>query len=455
MNTKKLVALTILFGIFSTFVLPMEAFAIKNTKKHEETKADYINLAWWQEYNDEYLSGYIVKALENNNDLKIAAQKVEQARQASNIQLGDELPTLSVGASPILAKIPRETKSTGFFSVPFIATYELDLFLKNRDKTRSLKKAYEAKQYQEKAVYIAVAGAVGTAYYNIVKLDKLIEIQDKIIKDRKTIYDLMKKRNEAGITSTADLTRAEKAYVLSTTDLIELKKAREIMLNTLCVLIGESPNNSNEIKRISYDELSGEKQIPQTISSEVIVSRPDYLAAQKMVEKAKMDVRVAKKEFLPTIDIGGLITFTAASIAGLGSMGWETALAGVGANGLLPIFTGGKRIANLKLQKSVYEEILQNYYKTNLTSIQEVNDSLSTLKLDNEKYQKNVQIYDMEKKDFRYSELQYEEGVMSYLDLTQRKETLLDIEKLVVSSKIDNYVDQIGLYKATAGAELL
>ena len=463
MDIKKIVVSGLIAGIIGVGFVPAETYAIgdntvksakisKKEKKaieEKKNKLDYINIDWWESYNDQYLTDYILKAVENNPDAKIASLKVEEARQAMKLQFSNELPTIAVGASPALIKAPNQTKSTGAFAIPMMASYEADIFLKNHDKTKSAKKIYEASQYQEQAAYIAIASQVGAIYYNIIKLDKLIDIQEEIINDRKQIYDLMKLSNDEGIVSTSDLVKADKAYVQSTTDIIELKKAREVLLNSLCVLIGENPNNSANLKRLSYDEIVGLKAVPEKISSELITSRPDYLVAQKMLEKSGIDVRVAKKEFLPTIDILGLIGFVAAS--GGKSMSWESAVAGLGGQAMLPIFTGGAKIANLKINKNRYEQALVNYEKTNLTAIQEVNDALSNSKLDSEKYDKNLKTLDMEKKDFGYTEAKYDEGIISKLDLLQRKETLLVVEKMVTSSKTDCLVNQISLYKALAG----
>ena len=465
MNIKKIIALSLVAGILGMNYAPLAAYSLsdkievktekklsRKEKKALETKAaklGYINIDWWESYNDEYLKDYILKALSNNPDMKLATLKVEEARQAAKLQQSKELPQFAVGAAPALLKLPNQTKSTGAFAIPMIASYEADIFLKNHDKTKSVKKLYEASQYQEQAVYIAVASQVGATYYNLVVLDKIIELQEEIVNDRKQIFDLMKISNEEGIVSTSDLVRAEKAYILSTSDMVELKKAREVMLNSLCVLIGENPANSGGLKRISYDDIVPLKAVPASIPSETITNRPDYLVAQKMLEKSGIDVRVAKKEFLPTIDILGLLSFATTSMAK--SMNWETAVAGVGGQVMLPLFTGGAKVANLKINKNRYEQALVNYQKTNLTAIQEVNDSLSNLKLDNEKYDKNLKTLDMEAKDFGFTEEKYKEGVISKLDLLQRKETLLVTQKLVASSKAECIVNQISLYKALAG----
>ena len=76
---------------------------------------------------------------------------------------------------------------------------------------------------------------------------------------------------------------------------------------------------------------------------------------------------------------------------------------------------------------------------------------MSVLKLDKEKYDKNVETLNMEKKDFGFSQAKYDEGIISKLDLLQKKETLLDMEKMVVASKTDCMINQISLFKALAG----
>lgn len=414
-----------------------------------EYKFRNINLDWWKSYNDEYLNEYIVKAINENQDLQIATLRVEEARQLVKLQFAKELPSAYIGVSPAIFKNIGVTNSEGFFAIPMIVNYEADVFLKNHDKTKSTKKSYEISKYNEKAIYITVASEIGTTYFNIIKLDKLIEIQEDIIKDRKQIFELMKVRNRLGITSAADETRAQKSYVMSVIDLTDLKKTREILLNALAVMIGESPNNINELKRRSYEELPNCKPIPNEIPSEIIMQRPDYMKAEKQVEKAGIDVRVAKKDFLPCINILGLVAL--ATTTTNNSLNWSNAIAALGGAAMQPLFTGGAKFANLRLNKNRYEQALQNYYKTNLVAIREINDALVSLRDDNEKYENNLNSYDMQKKDYNYMKIRYKHGIISNLDLIQQKETLLDTNKLVISSRTDCFINQISLYKAVGG----
>lgn len=423
----------------------------KSKKVSDDYKYAYVNMDFWGQFNDDILNGYIDRAVKNNYDLKMATLNVKEYYENVKLQFSNELPKLTAGYSPNYIKMPGSSDADWMFATPAIASYEADIFLKNRDKTKSVKKLYEASQFDERAAYISVASAVGTVYLNIVRLDKIVDLQKEIVELRKEIYDLMLKRNREGITSTADTVKANKALVAGETDLIEYQKQRDFLLHQLAVLIGESPANAEELTRTSYDKISFSGNIPSEISSDVIVQRPDYLKAEKMVEKAGIDVRVAKKEFLPSFNIMGLALFNAANIGS----SWTTKnmLASIGAAGMLPLFTGGSLTANLRLKKTEYERVLQNYYKTNLTAIQEVNDALVSVKKDTEKMERTQKQADLEKTDFMYNRDKFNQGVISKLDLIQFKENLLSIDKLVAQQNIECMVDYIGLYKA-AGSKL-
>lgn len=402
---------------------------------------------WWSNFNDDLLNGYIEKAILNNYDLKMATINVEEYYQNVKLQFANELPSAVAGFGPGFFKAPGMTNTSSAFGLPVIVQYEADIFLKNHNKTKAVKKLYEGSKLDERAAYISVASAVGSTYFNIVNLDKMISLQEEIVKIRQNIYNLMLARNKEGLTSTADTIKANKALVAGQTDLIELKKNREKMLHQMCVLIGESPENASSIKRNSLDKMNYQLAIPTQIPSEIITQRPDYMRAELMVEKAGIDVKVAKKEFLPAINILGGALFNASDLGSLFTT--KNMLLGVGGGLMTPLFQGGSLIANLKLKKATYERILQDYYKTNLTAIQEVNDSLVASRLDKDKMAQTIKQYNLEKSDYKYNEKKYNQGTISKLDLIQYQENLLTIEKLVAQQKVECMTDAISLYKAT------
>ncbi|MBP3923683.1 efflux transporter outer membrane subunit [bacterium] len=428
-----------------------KSMVTKNKKENDTYKYEYVNLDWWKNFNDSNLNDYILKAVINNYDLKMATIATREYYQNVRAQLASELPQMTAGYAPNYVKHPGTTDWGGFFALPAIVNYEADIFLKNRDKTKSVKKLYEASLFDERASYISVASAVGTTYLNLVSLDRMIELQEDIVELRKEIYDLMLKRNKEGITSTSDTVKANKALISGQTELIEYKKQRQQLAHQLAVLIGESPENASNLAVTPYESINFTGVIPAEISTEVITQRPDYLKAEKMVEKAGIDVRVAKKEFLPSFNLTGLALFNASQFGSLFST--KGMLASLGGSAMLPLFRGGSLIANLKLKKEQYERILQNYYKTNLTSIQEVNDSLVAIKRDKEKLDATLEQAKLERADFGYSQDKFNQGIISKLDLIQVKENLMVIDKAVAGQQVNCYVDYIGLYKA-AGSKI-
>ena len=414
-----------------------------------------LNIEFFNRFNDEYLNCYIQDALNNNHDLKKAGYVVEQYRQQTKYSFGRELPALSVSANYLGIKVPEldtfQLKENAFI-LPFIASYEADFLLKNRDKTRAVKKSYEASQYHEKAVYLALLSDVATVYTNILQYDDLIKNQTEILKNQEEILNRSNKKFERGIISSTELNNIKKNVETSKSSLEKLQKEREAAMMQLAVLTGNSASNTADMAVGALEDFEYSSKIPDEISSDVIFSRPDVKMAETNLEKAKIDVRVAKKEFLPTINLSGLAFFN--SMGGMSNLlTTRNMLWSLGAGTMLPLFTGGQRIANLRLKKAQYERLLQSYLKTNLSAIQEVNDAMVSAKLDWDKLQQTLKQQALEEKDYNFNEMKYDEGVISKLDLIQFRENLLTINQLAAKQKIEYLVDYIGLYKA-CGAQI-
>ena len=182
------------------------------------------------------------------------------------------------------------------------------------------------------------------------------------------------------------------------------------------------------------------------------MKRPDYIKAEKMLEKAGIDVKVARKEMLPSLNLGGLLLFNSTNFGSLFTT--NNMLWGFGGGIIQPLFMGGKLRANLKSKKIAYEKSLKNYEKVNLTSMQEVNDSLVSVNMDKEKLTKQKKIQELEKKDFELSKCKFAQGTIAKLDLNQREENLLSVNKMVYSSEFDCMIDYISFYKAIAAQNI-
>lgn len=415
-----------------------------------------ININWWDNFSDPLIKEYIYRAIEKNHDLKKAALRTEEYRQLVKSSISDELPKLMIVPSFLRVKtaggnqledIRFSTTRTNIYNIPLFATYEADIFLKNHDKTKSAKKQKEAIEYEEKAAYISMASDVASLYVNIIKLDKLIETQTKIAAIREKIYLLTKDRNLAGLASTYDVTYTDKLHTIALIELSDLKKQRALYLHQLAVYIGENPCDECILKRNSFDKLEYKAKIPECISSEAALMRPDLMKAEAELKKAKIDITIARKEFLPNIPIFGSAGYNSLRLKGL--FDWENIAAFVGVAAVQKLYTGGKLTANLRIKKIQFEELFENYKQADLKAIQEINDSLCMIKYDTQKDKDNNKKLNLEKKNFGLIKERYNAGIMSYLQMIQYEENVLSLQNEKDNSKAQRLIDYMTLYKAT------
>ena len=202
-----------------------------------------LNIDFFKKFNDENLNCYIQQALDNNHDLKKAGQVVEQYRQQTKYSLGKELPSFSVSANYLGIKVPEldnfQLKDNAFV-LPFVASYEADFLLKNRDKTKAVKKSYEAAKFNEKTIYLALLSDVASVYTNILQYDDLIEKQTEILKNQEEILNRSNKKFERGVISSTELNNIKKSVETSKSTLEKLQKERETAMMQLAVLSGNS-----------------------------------------------------------------------------------------------------------------------------------------------------------------------------------------------------------------------
>ena len=152
---------------------------------------------------------------------------------------------------------------------------------------------------------------------------------------------------------------------------------------------------------------------------------------------------------MPSIPIVGIAGYTALDLGRL--FNWESTLGLISAGFMQNIFSGGRKIANLKIKKLQYYQLFEDYKQADLRAIQEINDALCKIKFDTKKDSENNRKYSLEEKNFKLVNERYKEGITSYLQLMQYRENLLTLEKDIVESKIQKYIDYITLYKAVGG----
>lgn len=419
---------------------------------------EYLNLNWWKAFNDDCLIDNLITVSQNNYDLKNTALKIKENEQVVKMQFANELPsmTLSGDLSRDLQaprqqmgalRIPKYSQYN--YNIPITAGYEIDIWGKNRFKTKSKKAQLEIIKQEQRATYISLTSDFASDYFNLIKADKLIELQEELIRTQEDLYKMVCDKYKAGLCTLNEVLVQEQFLTGLKEELNLHIQTREVLVNALKVYLVKNDGN---IKRANYNDVVLVSSIPTKYNSDIILNRPDYKQDEYNMKRIGFDIKVARREFLPTFTIYGQI--------GLNSYHWsdffnrESQFFNAGILPTFDLFSGGRKFALLKIKKYQYEQALNDYKKTLLVGVKEVNSSLVEYNTALKNYQDVQSRLNTESKLYVLAQDKYKIGASSSIDELLAKESNLIMQKEEVSSKINTIITTIGLYKATGGVDL-
>lgn len=420
--------------------------------------AEYMNFAWWENFGDEKLVSNLQELYDKNFDLKNADLKIKENEQIVKMQFANELPAVMLSGNLSRDfRAPRQqfgsmhipNYSQYNYNIPITAGYEIDIWGKNRLQTKSKKEQLEIIKQAERATCITLSSDFATDYFNLIKADKFIEIQEELIKTQEEILAKVSDKYKAGLCGINDLLVQEKLLTTLREEYNIHVQTRDVLVSILQVYLADS---NNEIPRNAYNNVSLLKNIPTQYSTDIITNRPDYLQETANLKRIGFDVRVAKKEFLPTFTIFGQVGLNAYHLSSLFSSPSQFFNAGILPN--WDLFSGGRKRAFLKLKKYQYEQALNDYQKTFLVGVKDMNTGLVEYKTALKNYEESQKRISVEGEIYGLAQYKREIGAASDLDVLFAKELHLMTEKELVSNKINTIISTIGLYKASGGVDL-
>lgn len=438
--------------IISLFLISLPVGAKECTNR-----LDYMNMDWWKNYNDEVLINHFQTLYENNHDLRIAALKTKQAEENIRLAGANQLPQLGFDGSVSRVfrgprtqlgsvVIPKYIQNEIF--LPLNASYEIDIWGQNYLNRKSAKKQAEIAKQQERAAYIYITSSFAADYYNLIKMDELERNLLKIIDLQKNIVSMTEKKYNSGLASINEVLDEKQILVNFEKDLNKLTENKKILNDEAVVLLGLNTDKAIELS--DYQSISSPKT-PETLSTTIIQFRPDLISSEDYVKKSGIDVRVARREFLPKFILYGNLGFNAYKWNRM--FAGETFLANAGIAPRWDIFTGGIKMARYRINKYEYKKAVEIYEKTVLTSIQEVNDALAEAKTTKANLIKSDEDYSIEKEKHILAEKQFSIGDSSMLDEMKSEVNLYVAKQRNIAAKIDNVISSISLYNAVGGID--
>lgn len=448
--------LKILIIIFSLLLIAPQSMA-KSKKNTEPSNIEYINIKWWENFNDSILTDYMMKLYKNNQDLKIATIKSQQSQQVMKQAFANQLPQLYfngylqrdlTASDQRFGDVLIPDYNQAHYYLPLTMSYEVDIWGENYLKTKSFKKQIEMTKQDERATYISISSNFASNYYTLIGLDKLIANQEKLVKIQEEIVTLEEDKYNSGLCPLAELLSEKQSLTQMVERLNSLKERQDVTLNQLLVQLGD--RYTTKIERNPYDSITV-LNVPEEISTEIIADRPDIKKAELYIEKAGIDVKVAKRDFLPKFRVYGQVGFNAYDWCRIFAP--HTFLSNIGIAPSLDLFTGGMKRAKLKYNKLEYEKALQIYEKAILSSVQELNDAMMSAKTSNANYKKSDERYKLEEEKLALSNHKFKIGGESKLDNLKDQQVIILSEESKVINNINRVIASINLYKAVGGQD--
>jgi multidrug efflux system outer membrane protein len=412
---------------------------------------------WWTLFGDPELNQYEERALANNQTLKAAIARLDEARATARVTASGLYPELDAGIRATRSRLSgnRVTNGTSIsrhpvtqneFSIPFTLNYEVDLFGRVRHSVEAANANLQASAADLENIRLLITSELAADYFQLRELDSEIAVVQKAIGFQQAGLDLVERRHHGGASSGLDVAQQEVVLDSSKTQLSLLQQQRAQYQHALAMLQGLAPSEFVAPDR----ELSVQAPfVPLALPSELLQRRPDVAIAERETAAANARIGVARAALYPAISLGGSGGVDSKAIASLlnaPSLFWS-----IGACVLEPVIAGGRNRAQLDYAQSTYSESVANYRESALVAFQQVEDALSGLNALASAFESQRRAVADAERSLNLANARYTGGLVTYLDVITAQEQALSNERLATQLLGQQLVTSVYLVKALGG----
>lgn len=413
---------------------------------------------------DPRLEGLIANGLENNRDLLAATARIEQARARYRIQESRRLPNLVGDASAVRTRQPLGANAAldsgdgegapaavtyNRFDVGVgVSSFELDFWGRIANLSEAARAQYLATVAAQRAFYLALIADTANTYFEIVETEEQLALAEATAQTRREGLRIARLRFDNGVTSALPyrqaetlLTQAEQQLAIERLNLARLR-------NQLLVLVGGTvpPGLPPGLSLVAQID---DRRLASGLPSELLLVRPDIIAAEEQLRAARANIGAARAAFFPTISLTGSAGLSSNSLDGLFSsngLGWS-----FGPSITLPIFDWGAREADLDLARALEVEQVANYDRTVQTAFREVSDALAGRRYLAEQIATLERALTAQERIARIAQLRYREGVADYLEVLDAERNLFNARQQLLATRRAWLQNRATLFVALGG----
>lgn len=398
------------------------------------------DMGWRDVFKDPLLQRLIETAWANNTNVRTAQLTIEQAQNEVMSAKWGYAPTLALGPS---ASYNYQGGAGGSYAVqvPVRASWQLGIFGQNRSKVRSAKARLAYDEDYRQAVQVELAANVATLYYNLVMLDRQLEISEATEKLYQESYNTTQALFQAGVYNSPAVHEMQASLEALRADIVSLRYCIATTEASLCLLLAEPPHR---IERSAFGAFEMPEQLHVGLPIRLLAARPDVRMAERNMEIAYYGTQQARQSFYPSLSLDGLFgvagTFSAVNIIGqaVGSL-------------TQPILQGGQLRAQLRNAQAEQEKARLQFVQTLYDAGSEVYKYKQAIETAEEKSSHiGIRVNALQEAFAATTELM-NNGSTTYLEVLTAQESLLSAQLTQVENQYEMVRALISLYTALGG----
>ncbi len=415
------------------------------------------NTAWWDLFEDEQLQALIRIALEENQDLGIAAARVEEFRAILGVTRADQFPTVDITATGVqtegsdnvfpgnLPGVPNEKIENYRLSADVF--FELDLFGRLRRSTEAARAQLLATEEAQRSITISLVASVASSYMLLRDLDAQMEIARRTQRTRADSLAIIEARFDKGTVPKLDVNQAEIELAVADAAVAVAQRAVTQTENALAVLLGRNP--AAIPRGLALEQQLLPPTVPAGLPSELLQRRPDVLASEAELAAQTARIGVAEAARWPSLSLTGALGFESDDLSTLTDSGSDFWSAGIGI--FQPLFNAGRNKSRVEIEEARTEQALLAYEQTVQRAFREVEDALVAVRTYRAEHEARSRQVAAARSAAMLSRARYDGGVTSYLEVLDTERSLFNAE-LSESQTLRLYINAIiELYKALGG----
>lgn len=411
-------------------------------------------IGWQDFFRDDQLRALIAAALANNRDIRIAAARVAEARAAWRIQGSALYPQVNAVGTDALGRsiisfpgFGNEAYDIKLWSAQLSASWQIDFWGSLRNAKDAARDQFLATEQARRAVATDLIAQVANGYLLEHEYEEREALARQTIATREEALRIMRRRYEVGSSSKLEMTQAQMLLAQAQAALQALGQDRGVNHNALELLVGrpvEMVPGALGLAGATPDIV-----LPAGLPSDLLVNRPDIMAAEFRLRAAEANIGAARAAFFPNISLTGSYGTGSVALDGLfqpGSRVWA-----FNPTISIPLFNAGALAANLDVAKARRIGAVAEYEKTVQAAFRDVSDALIRRRQLALQIESTHTVLDALRERARLAHLRFENGRSAYLEVLDAERDLFGTEQALVELRRAHLASGIALYASVGG----